>query len=174
MLFPPIEQQYPGSWTEGLVRVGRVSSVNTARATARVVFADRDNLVSMELPVLQGSVQGARAYLLPAVGEHVLCLFLGTGVEQGFIVGALYDRDNPPPVSGQVIYLRVAADCFVLINKSTKQVVVSTSGQVSITAAGGVQIAGNVSVSGNLNVGGNVNAGGTVIDAAGNTNHHSH
>ena len=156
-----IEQlRYPGEWTEGIVRIGQVSAVNTAAATARVLFDDRDGLVSMELPVLQGSVQGAQAYLLPAVGERVLCLFLGSGVEQGFIVGSFYDDDNPPPESGQVIYLRISDDCFVLINKATKQIVVSTSGEVSITAAGGVSIVGDVNVTGTVTASVDVTAAG--------------
>jgi len=163
MLFPPRELEYPGSWAEGIVRIGRVSSVNQTAATARVVFADRDNMVSMELPVLQGSVLGAAAYLLPAAGERVLCLFLGSGVEQGFIVGAFYDEDNPPPVSGAVIYLRIAADCFVLVNKGTKEVVVSTSGKVSITAAAGVIILGDVEITGDVGVTGEITATGDVV-----------
>jgi phage baseplate assembly protein gpV len=160
MLFPPREQEYPGSWTEGIVRIGQVSSVNTAAATARVLCDDRDALVSMELPVLQLGTAGVQSYLLPAPGERVLCLFLGSGVEQGFIVGSFYDDDNPPPVSGEVIYLRVASDCFVLVNKSTKEVIVSTSGKVSITAADGVYIIGDVDITGEVTVSGDVVAGG--------------
>jgi len=169
MFFPRREQEYPGSWTQGIVRVGRVSTVNLAAATARVTFADRDGLVSMELPVLQGSVQGAAAYLLPAPGERVLCLFLGTGVEQGFIVGSFYDEDNAPPASGQVIYLQVAEDCFVLVNKETKEIIVSTSGQVSITAAGGVSITGDVTVTGDVTANGISLTGHVHVETGGTT-----
>lgn len=34
------------------IRIGKVSSVNTEKRTARVVFEDKDKMVSAELPVL--------------------------------------------------------------------------------------------------------------------------
>ena len=37
----------------GLVRIGRVSSVDKEKRTARVIFEDHDDLVSGELKVLQ-------------------------------------------------------------------------------------------------------------------------
>ncbi|MNP75588.1 hypothetical protein D3C76_1726670 [compost metagenome] len=37
-----------------------------------------------------------------------------------------------------------------------------------------VKATGNLSVAGNVTVGGNVNADGNILDAGGNSNHHSH
>ena len=38
---------------------------------------------------------------MPDVGEHVLCAFLPIGVEQGFVLGALFSRADATPVADQ-------------------------------------------------------------------------
>lgn len=77
-----------------LVRVGRVSAVNPARMSARVVFVDMENTVSAELPVLcQGSLK-RKQYWLPDIDEQVACLMMtnasGKGSNDGFILGTFF------------------------------------------------------------------------------------
>lgn len=71
---------------------------------------------------------------------------------------------------------------------NTKQVKVSASESAEITTAvltatattsaelvsPAITLSGNVTITGNLNVSGNINSDGSIIDASGNTNHHSH
>ena len=75
-----------------LIRLGVVSSKNTANMTVRVVFDGKENLVSAELPVLNRGSQQAKDYWLPDVGEQVVCLFLpnsnGNGVNEGYVLGS--------------------------------------------------------------------------------------
>lgn len=80
-----------------LIKIGEVSSVNPAAGTARVVFADDDDLVSYDLQVIHINAHGNRDYALPDVGTDVVCLFLGSGAEEGFILGGVYTDGNPPP-----------------------------------------------------------------------------
>lgn len=82
-----------------LIRVGVVSSVNDAAPTARVTFADRDDIVSYDLPVLVKNTKDNKDYWVPEVDEQVLCLFLPSGVEQGFILGSFYSDGVTPPAS---------------------------------------------------------------------------
>ena len=82
-----------------LLKIGEVSSVNPAACTARVVFDDDDSLVSGDLQILQMNSLKNKAYWLPDVGEDVVCIFLGTGVEEGFILGATYAGAVKPPVN---------------------------------------------------------------------------
>ncbi len=84
-----------------LLKIGEVSSVNPAACTARVVFDDDDSLVSGDLQILQMNSLKNKAYWLPDVGEDVVCIFLGTGVEEGFILGATYAGAVKPPVNSQ-------------------------------------------------------------------------
>lgn len=84
-----------------LLKIGEVSSVNPAACTARVVFDDDDSLVSGDLQILQMNSLKNKGYWLPDVGEDVVCIFLGTGVEEGFILGATYAGAVKPPADSQ-------------------------------------------------------------------------
>lgn len=86
-----------------VIRIGKVSSVNGANCTATVVFDDRDELVSNELPIITIGSNGTRGYWVPEVETQVLCLFLpnssGKGTDDGFILGAFYSQADQPPES---------------------------------------------------------------------------
>lgn len=83
-----------------VIRIGKVSSVNGENCAATVVFDDRDELVSAELPIITIGSNGTRGYWIPEVETQVLCLFLpnanGTGVDDGFILGAFYSTADKP------------------------------------------------------------------------------
>ncbi|MGG1599315.1 hypothetical protein [Paenibacillus naphthalenovorans] len=73
-----------------LIRVGRVSSRSLTNGTVQVVFHDRDDMVSKDLPVLEAAT-------IPNIGDQVACIFLGNGIEDGFCLGRFYSEENPPP-----------------------------------------------------------------------------
>jgi len=81
-------------------RIGRVSSVNGTNCTARVTFPDKDDLVSAELPIIVIGSKGTQGYWVPEVDTQVLCCFLpnpsGSGLNEGFILGAFYSQQDPP------------------------------------------------------------------------------
>jgi len=82
-----------------LTRVGIVSAVDVKTASAQVIFNDADDMVSNWLPVLQMYAHKNKSYALPDVGEQVLCVFLASGLENGFIVGSFYSDEDTPPVT---------------------------------------------------------------------------
>lgn len=90
-----------------LIRVGEVTNTNPASATARVRFIDRENTESFDLKVLVKNSAIDKAYHMPDIGEHVLCLFLPSGVEAGFIIGAYYPDPVARPASSEDV------DCVV-------------------------------------------------------------
>lgn len=67
-----------------LVRIGEVSSVNVQKKTARVIFRDKDDLVSGDLNILKTTGEW-----LPSKGQYVVCLYLANGEDDGFIIGGL-------------------------------------------------------------------------------------
>jgi phage baseplate assembly protein V len=79
------------------IRVGRVSAVYPERCTARVVFDDRQELVSYELPTLGRGSLFNKDYWLPDVDELVWCLFLPSGNQQGVIIGTTFNKKDLPP-----------------------------------------------------------------------------
>lgn len=84
-----------------LFKVGEVSSVDTAKCTARVVFDDEDSINSYDLPIMQRNTFGNADYQMPDIGEDVLCMFLGPGQEDGFIIGSFYAGEVTPPENSQ-------------------------------------------------------------------------
>ena len=79
------------------IKIGTVSSVDPAKTTARVIFPDDDGLVSYDLQVLQVNSFRNTDFAMPDVGTDVVCAFLSSGSEEGFILGAVYTDGNPPP-----------------------------------------------------------------------------
>lgn len=76
-------------------RVGKVTALLPEKGMVRVEFGDRSELVSYELPVVVKQTLKNKDSYMPDIGEHVTCMFLGNGVEQGFVLGAIYsDADT--------------------------------------------------------------------------------
>lgn len=144
----------------GYFHIGFVSAVYPETATVRVLCPDLDDFVTAPLPVLQPATEAAQVYCLPAVGERVACLFLGTGTEAGVVLGAIYDEDTPPPITGPVVYTRFGDDAIVMYHKETKTLLISTGGAVEIAAAAGVTVTGDVTITGALTVTGDVTGAG--------------
>lgn len=67
-----------------LVRVGVVTNIYPERGTVRVHLVDADDQVSYELSVVYQKTGKDKEYWMPDIGEHVVCLFSGQGMEQGF------------------------------------------------------------------------------------------
>lgn len=86
-----------------LIMIGTISAIYPEDATARVMFSDRDSMVSKRLPVMFTRALGIEIYAMPNVGEEVLCIFLANGLEEGFIVGAYYNDINKPPAKDKNI-----------------------------------------------------------------------
>jgi len=155
------ELRYPGRNTEGMIRAGLVSAVDADTARVRVTFPDRQGVVSGWLPVLQWLTgASAQSYALPDPGEYVGCLFFGTGLEAGFCMRGFYTADNPPPVSGNVVYLQFGSDAVIIYHKDTKEMHIATGGKVTIAAAAGVEITANVTITGNATITGTLTAAG--------------
>lgn len=85
-----------------MIRVGFVNARQPEKMRVKVTVRDTTNapLITDWLPVLCPRASGDMHYDLPDVGDQVLCLFLPYGLEQGFVVGAMYGKQVPPVQSG--------------------------------------------------------------------------
>ncbi|WP_288956930.1 phage baseplate assembly protein V [uncultured Desulfovibrio sp.] len=85
-----------------MVRVGFVSARQPEKMRVRVELRDTTGaaLITDWLPVLCPRAHGDAQYDLPDVDDQVLCLFLPFGLEQGFVLGAMYGKASPPVSSG--------------------------------------------------------------------------
>lgn len=80
---------------ENMTMQGTVTEVSGSRA--RVAFEDRENMVSGLLQVIQMFTGENKSIRMPSIGEQVVCIFLGTGLEDGYIIGSVYVDGNTPP-----------------------------------------------------------------------------
>ncbi|WP_219908494.1 phage baseplate assembly protein V, partial [Brevibacillus brevis] len=86
---------------KNILRVGIVSSVDERDATARVVFGDREDVVSYNMDILSRGSFLLKDYWLPDVNEQVWCLFLPTGNADGIILGSTYNQEDPVPIKNK-------------------------------------------------------------------------
>jgi len=157
-----------------LIRVGVVTSINPEKGTVRVHLAGVDEEVSYELPVIFPKTHKDKAYFMPDIGEHVVCIFSGQGLEQGFVLGAIYSEADTTPVSNKDKFLiRFEDGTEIEYDRRAHKLRAIVNGTVEISASN-IVIQGPVNIIGNLEVQGNIHATGAIIDEGGNTNHHSH
>jgi phage baseplate assembly protein V len=126
------------TWEALPLRDGHVSSYDPATHTARVVFEDRDNLVSNPFPVLLPNTLKNRDETHLDPGEHVICLCFGNGVESGIVLGCVYDKKNPPAIGDQDIRATVYEDgTTVSVDRKNHVVEIKDSFGSYIKFAGG-------------------------------------
>lgn len=154
----------------------------------RVRFDDIDGLESAWLPVIHHKTQDDKAIWTLDVGEHVACL-MDSNMEDGCIVGAIYsEADVPPVASADKFRMQFKDGGSFEYDRSSGAMFVVCKGVANLTAGGAVTVkapsvtldtpettcTGKMTVKGNVSVQGNIGASGTIMDAGGNSNHHSH
>ncbi len=159
-----------------MIKVGRVVAVDEATARVRVELPDCDGMVTYWLPVVVPKSQKDKFYWIPDIGEQVLCAFLDHGLEQGFVIGAIYsDVDTVPVKSKDKYHVRFSDGTVIEYDRASSRLYIECSGNIHIKSAGSITIETPVvNLIGNFEVQGNIHATGTIIDDSGNTNHHSH
>jgi phage baseplate assembly protein V len=168
----------------GFIKIGEVSSINPAAGTARVVFDDDDSLVSNDLQVLQKNTFSNKDYYMPDIGEDVVCIFLPSGSEEGFILGSVYAGEITPPESSGDIRAVVFSDETKISYDRSKHILSAVIGETSLIANGNeVVITGaskitgtapNIVFNGNVTINGNVTATGDVVGAGVSLQNHPH
>lgn len=120
---------------KNLVRYGKVSAVIAERCACRVVFDDKDGLVSAELPVLQSSCFANKFYNLPDVGDSVVCLMTQNDDNGGgFILGSFYNKKNPSPAQNQDIsMIRFDDGTEIKYNRESHLLEINCVGDVKIS-----------------------------------------
>jgi phage baseplate assembly protein V len=170
---------------------GEVSAVDYLTCRIRVRLDDRDGLQTYWLNIPQRNTQGTqRRPLMPELGEQVAVLLDADGVG-GVYLGGIYSTAEPPPIvdedtdyvrfrDGTVsTYDRAAGvmtlDCVgALLVKCGRNITVEADEPLVVKAPSATLEIPQVSLNGNLQVNGDIKATGTIMDAGGNSNHHSH
>lgn len=80
------------------IRFGKISSVNYEAGTVRVVYHEKDDCVTSEIPLLSFE------YMMPEVDDAVLVLHLSNGAEVGVVLGRPWSDENKPPEGSQGLW----------------------------------------------------------------------
>ena len=103
------------------LRLGKISTINYKDGTARVLYTDRDNAVTAELPLLSFE------YRMPAVDDFVLVCHLPNGGAAGIILGPVWNDNNRPPEGKEGLYRKdfdkTAGKCFLRYDGNELQLV---------------------------------------------------
>ncbi|OKP67568.1 hypothetical protein A3842_28105 [Paenibacillus sp. P3E] len=122
-----------------MIRIGRVSTSDAAAGSVRVTFADRDDMVSGELPVITPGGWG-RGNAIPLPGERVLCVFLDNGRSAGFCLGTYFVEDDQPSGTKDQRGVWFEDGSYVYYDRTAKR--------LNIKGTGGVKIEGDLTVTG--------------------------
>jgi phage baseplate assembly protein V len=76
------------------VRVGEVAEVDATAARVKITLPDESDLLTAWLPVLHQRTEDGDDYAMPPLGAQVLAVFLPVGVEDGFVLGGFYARED--------------------------------------------------------------------------------
>ena len=136
---------------ENEIRQGKVSAVNYATGMVRVVYHDKDDSVTREIPMLSDE------YNMPAPGDLVLVLHLSNGTEAGVVMGRPWSGKHKPPEGAAGLYRKELA------RTSGEAMIRYKGGVLTIKASktveeGDVEVTGNLAVKGNLTVTGTITA----------------
>lgn len=139
---------------KNMIRVGVVSSINPTNGTAKVVFHEKEELVSGDLPIIYRQTFKNKDYTMPDIDEQVVCVFLENGLESGFILGAIYSEADTPPANSADKWVKHFSDGTVVeYDRSAHKLTASVNGTAEITASH-TTINGDVTINGTLVVDG--------------------
>lgn len=118
--------------------VGKISSVDYAAGTVRVVYHDKDDCVTPPLPLL------ANEYHMPQVGDMVLVLHLSNGKEAGVVLGRPWSDKRKPPEGGADLYRkdmgRTPGEAMIRYDGET--MTIQCTGNINITGGGAITVNG--------------------------------
>ncbi|TXF11937.1 phage baseplate assembly protein V [Pelomicrobium methylotrophicum] len=186
------------------LKFGVVTALEATTHRVRVRLPDLDDLETAWLPVLTLRTHRDRVTHLPDVGEHVAVLLDPNGEDGVVLGAIFSARDPAPGSGPDITAARFADGTVVEYDRASHRLLLSVRGPVQIVADGpvtvtapsvtldspqvtvtghltvgnGLSISGGsgaaATISGNVSVQGNIDASGSIMDAGGNSNHHSH
>lgn len=116
------------------LQFGTVSDIDDKRHMVRVVLPALENLQTDWLPVITLGAGGNQFYCLPDIGALVVCLLDARG-ESGVCLGAIYNDSDPVPATSRDLHvLQYSNGTRIQHNRKTGDVLIKTSGVVTVDA----------------------------------------
>ena len=145
-----------------VLRIGKISSIKYEDGTARILYTDRDNAVTAELPLLSFE------YRTPEIDDYVLVAHLPNGAAAGIILGPFWNDNKRPPEGFQGLYRKDLdhenGKAMVRYDANTGKLLLvmpdTTLECPNTLILGDLKINGNLTVTGDITATGDVVAGG--------------
>ena len=143
---------------------GIVSQVDPKTHRIKATIPALEDFETAWLAYLVPNAGGNQFYCLPDVGELVAILLDARG-ESGCVLGAIYNAQDTVPVTNSEMWLhKFSNGTEISHNRKTGDVVVRTSGTVTVTAGKAVvnaktEINGDTTINGKLHASGNITSG---------------
>lgn len=127
-----------------MIKVGKVVAIDEKNCKVRVQLLDNDGVMTYWLPVVVNKSQKDKFYWLPDIGEEVICAFLEHGIEQGFVLGAIYNEKDKVPVGGKdKFHVRFEDGTTIEYDRKAHKLTIQSVGDIEITASGNIKIVGS-------------------------------
>lgn len=174
----------------GLVRIGKLSSINYEKGTARITYEDKGGSTTAEFSFL------AWEYWMPKIGEQVLVAHRSSGTSSAVILGPVWHDGRRPIEGAEGIYRKeyeseqgvayerystkeksltiVAGGCTFKMEGGTITITGNLTVAGNLTVKGDENVTGNLSVDGSSTVGGTVTTGGDVLAGGVSAQNHTH
>lgn len=133
-----------------MLRTGRISETDPAKARVRVAFTE-DEVTTGWLQTLHNGANGASWFHTFAINELVAVALESDGV-YGFVLGAVYSGSDEPTEAGSEIV-------SVVFQNGDKVIYNGANGSMELKASGGLTITGDVDVTGTITATVDVKAG---------------
>ncbi len=159
---------------DGIVRLGRVMSVDLAAARCTVSFDD--DAESPPLRWMEARMGATRTWSPPSVGEQVILLCPAGEIAAAVVLRGLVSEARPAPGASTRELIQFEDGAVLAYDPASHELeaVLPAGGTVSIIADGGVTIDGNVTILGDLGVIGQVTSTVDVVAAGKSLKSHKH
>lgn len=108
---------------EEIIRIGKVSSVDYDKGMIKVLYEDRDDSVTNDLPYITNG-----EYRMPNIDDMVLVLHLSNGTSMGIVMGTFWNGIDKPAESGKGLYRKelglIQGEAFLRYNSATKELLI--------------------------------------------------
>ena len=132
--------------SDGTIRIGKVSSINYAKGTARVTYEDRGNATTSEFSFL------AWEYWMPKIGDQVAVAHVSNGSSSAVILGPTWNSSNRPAAGAAGIFRKELAStqgtAYIQYDANSDALTVYAGGCTLVMSGGKIKVNGDVVANG--------------------------
>lgn len=118
-------------------KYGKISSINPELGRARVVFDDKDGVVSAEMPIRYEATGGDKCYHMLTIGEQVIVDVPDDSHHgDGVILGSYYSESSPPECTDPNKWrIKFANGDYIEHDNETGNLKIIVKGNITINGA---------------------------------------